>query len=106
MPTVYFIDADGNQFEAEADSGTNVMEAAVDNFIDGIVGECGGVLSCATCHCYVDEKWQAKLDPPSEQEEDMLDMAVEPKDNSRLSCQIELTDELDGLVVHLPKTQF
>lgn len=106
MPTVYFIDADGNQFEAEADSGTNVMEAAVDNFIDGIVGECGGVLSCATCHCYVDEKWLAKLDPPSEQEEDMLDMAVEPKDNSRLSCQIELTDELDGLVVHLPKTQF
>lgn len=106
MPTVYFIDADGNQFEAEAETGSNVMEAAVDNFIDGIVGECGGVLSCATCHCYVDEKWVNKLEPASEQEEDMIDMAVEPKDNSRLSCQIELTDELDGLVVHLPKAQF
>ena len=68
MPTVYFIDADGNQFEAEAEAGTNVMEVAVDNFIDGIVGECGGVLSCATCHCYVDEKWLDKLEPASEQE--------------------------------------
>lgn len=106
MPTVYFIDADGNQFEADADNGSSVMEAAVDNFIDGIVGECGGVLSCATCHCYVDEKWQNKLEPASEQEEDMLDMAIEPRENSRLSCQIELNDELDGLVVHLPKTQF
>lgn len=106
MPTVYFIDADGNQFEAEADAGSNVMEAAVDNFVDGIVGECGGVLSCATCHCYVDEKWLAKLPDASEQEEDMLDMAIEPKDNSRLSCQIELTEELDGIVVHMPKAQF
>lgn len=106
MPTVYFIDADGNQYEAEAEAGTNVMEVAVDNFIDGIVGECGGVLSCATCHCYVDEKWLDKLEPASEQEEDMLDMAIEPKDNSRLSCQIELTEALDGLVVHLPKSQF
>lgn len=106
MPTVYFVDADGNQFDATVDSGTNVMEAAVENFIDGIIGECGGVMSCATCHCYIPPEWQSKIPAPSEQEEDMIDMVLEPQDNSRLSCQIEITDELDGLVVHMPKTQF
>ena len=106
MPTVYFVDADGGQHEADGDVGTNVMEAATENFLDGIVGECGGVLSCATCHVYVDKAWLSKLPEASEQEEDMLDMAIDPEDNSRLSCQIEMTEELDGLVVHLPKRQF
>ena len=106
MPTVYFVDAEGGQHEAEVDVGTNVMEAATENFIDGIVGECGGVLSCATCHVYVDKAWLSKLPQASEQEEDMLDMAIDPEGNSRLSCQIEMTEELDGLVVHLPKRQF
>lgn len=106
MPRIIYIDANDNQFEAEVDVGSNVMEGAVDNMIDGILGECGGVMSCATCHCYVDENWLGKLPPMSEQEEDMLDMAIEPKDNSRLSCQIEVTEELDGLVVHMPKSQY
>lgn len=106
MPRIIYIDANDNQFEAEVDVGSNVMEGAVDNMIDGILGECGGVMSCATCHCYVDENWLGKLPPMSEQEEDMLDMAIEPKDNSRLSCQLEVTEELDGLVVHMPKSQY
>ena len=63
-------------------------------------------MSCATCHCYIPPEWQDKLPAPSEQEEDMIDMVMEPQENSRLSCQIEITDELDGLVVHMPKSQF
>ncbi len=106
MPQVIFIDPRGAQFEVDVEVGENVMQAAVDNMIDGILGECGGVLSCATCHCYVDPDWQDKLPPASEQEEDMLDMAVDPKENSRLSCQLEMTEELDGLVVRLPRSQF
>ncbi|RUO65596.1 ferredoxin, 2Fe-2S [Pseudidiomarina planktonica] len=106
MPRIIYIDASDNQFEADVEVGSNVMEGAVDNMIDGILGECGGVMSCATCHCYVDENWLGKLPPMSEQEEDMLDMAIEPKDNSRLSCQIEVTEELDGLVVRMPKSQY
>lgn len=106
MPQVIFIDHQGNQFEADVPVGTSVMEAAVDNMIDGILGECGGVMSCATCHCYVDKAWVAKLPAASEHEEDMLDMAIDPQDNSRLSCQIAMTDELDGLVVHLPERQY
>ncbi|KFZ31665.1 reductase [Pseudidiomarina salinarum] len=106
MPQVIFIDPRGAQFEVDVEVGENVMQAAVDNMIDGILGECGGVLSCATCHCYVDPDWQDKLPPASEQEEDMLDMVVDPKENSRLSCQLEMTEELDGLVVRLPRSQF
>lgn len=106
MPRIIYIDATGNEFEAEVEVGSNVMEGAVDHMIDGIIGECGGVLSCATCHCYVDEAWKDKLEPPSELEEDMLDMVLEPKKNSRLSCQIDVTEALDGLVVHLPKSQY
>ena len=106
MPQVIFIDPRGAQFEVDVEVGENVMQAAVDNMIDGILGECGGVLACATCHCYVDPDWQDKLPPASEQEEDMLDMAVDPKENSRLSCQLEMTEELDGLVVRLPRSQF
>lgn len=105
MPTVYFVDADGNQFEATVDAGTNVMEAAVENFIDGIIGECGGVMSCATCHCYIPPEWQSKIPAPSGRKRHDR-YGLEPQDNSRLSCQIEITDELDGLVVHMPKTQF
>ncbi|MEX1222033.1 MAG: 2Fe-2S iron-sulfur cluster-binding protein [Idiomarina sp.] len=106
MPRIIYIDASDNQFEADVEVGSNVMEGAVDNMIDGILGECGGVMSCATCHCYVDENWLGKLPPMSEQEEDMLDMAIEPKENSRLSCQIEVTEALDGLVVRMPKSQY
>ncbi len=106
MPRVIYIDHQGGEFEAEVAEGQNLMEGAVDHMIDGILGECGGVMSCATCHCYVDPAWNDKIPKPSEMEEDMLEMVIDLQDNSRLSCQIEMTPELDGIVVHLPKSQF
>ncbi|HET8817719.1 MAG TPA: 2Fe-2S iron-sulfur cluster-binding protein, partial [Pseudidiomarina sp.] len=84
MPKVIYIDAQDNQFEADVNVGQNLMDGAVDHMIDGILGECGGVMSCATCHCYVDPAWIDKIPEPSELEEDMLGMVIEPQDNSRL----------------------
>ncbi|WP_417655910.1 2Fe-2S iron-sulfur cluster-binding protein [Pseudidiomarina aestuarii] len=106
MPKVIYIDAQDNQFEADVKVGQNLMDGAVDHMIDGILGECGGVMSCATCHCYVDPAWADKIPEPSELEEDMLGMVIEPQDNSRLSCQIEMTEALDGIVVRLPRSQY
>lgn len=106
MPVVTYISANGAINEVEVTSGSTVMQGAVDNMIDGIVAECGGSCSCATCHCYVDEGWQEKVPAASEMEKDMLECVLEPRDNSRLSCQIKVTDELDGLVVKLPDSQF
>ena len=106
MPQVTYISANGAINEIEVADGTSVMQGAVDNMIDGIVAECGGSCSCATCHCYVDEAWEAKVPPASEMEKDMLACVLEPQPNSRLSCQITVTDELDGLVVRLPSSQF
>lgn len=106
MPRAIYIDAKGNQFEADIPVGRSLMEGAVDNMIDGILGECGGVMSCATCHCYVDAAWQNRIPAASEHETDMLEMVIEPRDNSRLSCQIEMTEALDGITVHLPARQY
>lgn len=106
MPVVKYVSHDGAINEVEAKSGTSVMQAAVDNMIDGIVGECGGSCSCATCHVYVDEAWVERIPPAGPMEKDMLECVLEPRENSRLSCQIKLTDELDGLVVHTPESQF
>lgn len=106
MAVVNYVRHDGASFEVNVPPGTSVMQGAVDNMIDGIVGECGGSCSCATCHCYVDEAWVGKLPKPSGMEKDMLECVLEPKANSRLSCQIVMTKELDGLVVHLPESQF
>lgn len=106
MPLIHFVTHDGNSKEVEAESGGSVMQAAVDNGVDAIVAECGGSCSCATCHCYVDEAWIGKLDQPSEIEQEMLECALEPQANSRLSCQIKVGDELDGIVIRLPKSQF
>lgn len=106
MAVVTFISHDGNSTEVEVSPGTSVMQAAVDNMIDGIVGECGGSCSCATCHCYVDESWSGRLPPASGMEKDMLECVLEPRANSRLSCQIVVTDALDGLVIRLPESQF
>jgi len=83
-----------------------VMQVAVNNSVPGIDAECGGACACATCHVYVREEWREKLGKPEEMEEDMLDFAFEVKENSRLSCQIKVTDEIDGLVVDLPDQQF
>ncbi len=106
MPTVIFIQPDGATETIDAAVGETVMHAAVTNGVPGILAECGGACSCATCHVYVDDAWVGRLDPISEDEEEMLECtASERGPNSRLSCQIELSPALDGLVVRTPPTQ-
>lgn len=106
MPSVKFISHDGIESEVHVPSGTTVMHAAVDNGISGILADCGGACSCATCHCYVDEAWVAKVSEADDVESQMLEFVMDPQPNSRLSCQIVVEDELDGLVVRLPEKQF
>jgi 2Fe-2S ferredoxin len=106
MPRIIFISHDGREQEVEAQPGTTVMQAAVDNFVDGIVAECGGACSCATCHCYVDGDWLHKLPEADPLELQMIDCALDPRPNSRLSCQLVVEDTLDGLVLRLPARQF
>ena len=106
MPTVTYVEANGQSHEIDIASGVSLMQGAVDNMIDGIVAECGGACACATCHCYVEESWVDKLEPASEMENDLLTCVTGPKDNSRLSCQVKMTDALNGLVIHLPESQF
>jgi len=105
MPRIIFIAHDGNERVVDATVGTTVMENAIKNGVPGIVAECGGACSCATCHVHVDEAWSAKVGKPSPMEEDMLDFAFDVRPTSRLSCQIKMTEELDGLVVHTPEKQ-
>ena len=105
MPLITYIQANGDAYEADVAVGQTVMAGAVDNMIDGILAECGGGCSCATCHCYVDEQWRAKAGQPSALESALLEAVLEPRDSSRLSCQIVVTESLDGLVVHLPESQ-
>ncbi len=105
MTKVTFIDVKGDARTVEAQVGATVMETALHNSIPGIEAECGGACACATCHVYVDEAWTDKVGEPSQMEEDMLDFAFEVRPNSRLSCQIKVTDELDGLVVTTPAKQ-
>lgn len=106
MPKVVFIEENGAQYEVDVPVGQSLMQAATENGIDGIVGECGGVCSCATCHVYVEPDWFQALPPADDLEESMLDVVRDPMENSRLSCQIKMTEALDGLVVHLPISQF
>jgi len=106
MPLVTYISHDGTTNEIEVPTGNSVMQGAVDNMLDGIIAECGGSCSCATCHCYVDEAWLDKVTTASEMEKDMLECVLEPQKNSRLSCQIDVTEELNGLVIRLPESQF
>ena len=106
MPLVTYIDHAGAVFAVQVEAGRSVMQGATENLIEGIVAECGGCCSCATCHCYVDEAWLGRLEPPSDVEKDMLECAIDLKPNSRLSCQITVTDALDGLSVRLPESQF
>lgn len=105
MPTLKFLLPDGTEQIVEAENGQTVMEAAVDNMVPGIIAECGGCCSCATCHVQVDEAWAGKLEPSDDMEDDMLEFAVEPCDTSRLSCQITVTEELDGFTVRVPEGQ-
>jgi 2Fe-2S ferredoxin len=105
MTKITFVQQDGERTETEAQNGATVMETAIMNGIPGIVAECGGACSCATCHVHVDEAWSEKVGPPSPMEEDMLDFAFDVKASSRLICQIKVKDALDGLVVHVPSRQ-
>lgn len=105
MPKITFIDFSGTARTVDAQVGATVMETAIHNNVPGIEAECGGSCACATCHVYVDEAWHEKTGVPSAMEEDMLDFAYDVRPNSRLSCQIRVTEELDGLVVHTPERQ-
>jgi ferredoxin, 2Fe-2S len=105
MPKLTIVAFDGTRFELDADKGSTVMENAVRNSVPGIEAECGGACACATCHVYVDEAWTDLVGPPAAMEEDMLDFAVDVRPNSRLSCQIKMKAELDGLVVSIPERQ-
>ena len=105
MPKIKYIDQKGNSKTIEVENGLSVMEGAIQKYIPGIDADCGGSMACATCHVYVEDKWFDKIPKAEDAEIDMIDMAFEPKKNSRLSCQIIVTDELDGLVVTTPSKQ-
>lgn len=106
MPTVTLISHDGQAVDIQARTGHSLMQEAVNHGVAGIVGECGGAAACATCHCYVDDAWVDKLPKPALNEREMLECVVSPEPNSRLSCQLKLSDALDGLVVRLPESQY
>ena len=105
MPKITYIENNGKSHTVEVDKGLTVMEGAVQNNIPGIDADCVGSMACATCHVYVKEEWYNKINEKSEGEDDMIDQAYDPNKFSRLSCQISVTDEIDGLVVDLPKKQ-
>ena len=105
MAKITFITHDGTEHAVDADNGVSVMNAAIDNLVPGIDADCGGECSCATCHVVVDDAWMAKVGQPGDREESMLDLNPERESTSRLSCQIPVTEELDGLVVKVPEFQ-
>ena len=105
MANITYIEFDGKEHVVEVKNGLSVMEGAIKNAIPGIEAECGGACACATCHVYVDEAWREKVGSPSPMEEDMLDFGFDVRPTSRLSCQIKVSDELDGLVVSTPERQ-
>lgn len=101
MPSVTFIQPDGETKTVVASAGYSLMQVAQDNMVEGISGDCGGCCSCATCHCYVDSKWVEKVGPPAELEQDILEGLSDYRANSRLVCQIALEEELDGIVLEV-----
>ena len=105
MAKITYIEFDGKTHTVEVKPGLSVMEGAIKNRVPGIDADCGGACACATCHVYVDEAWRDKTGSPSAMEESMLDFADNVEANSRLSCQIKVTDALDGLVVRMPQSQ-
>jgi ferredoxin, 2Fe-2S len=105
MVKITFVDSGGSARTVDAETGSTVMETAIKNTIPGIEAECGGACACSTCHVYVDDAWTAKTGEPSPMEEDMLDFAFDVRPTSRLSCQIKVQEEFDGLVVRTPERQ-
>ena len=105
MPKITYIEHNGKSHTIDVSKGLSVMEGAIQKNIPGIDADCGGSMACATCHVYVKKDWFNKLPDKTVGEDDMLDQAYEPNSNSRLSCQLSVSDELNGLVVHLPEKQ-
>ena len=105
MPKITYIEHSGKKHTIDVANGLSIMEGAVQNNIPGIDADCGGAMACATCHVYVKDDWFNKLPPKTEGEDDMIDQAFEPSPTSRLSCQIQISDDLEGLKVHLPEKQ-
>ena len=105
MPKIVFIEPGGVRREIDAPVGITLMEAARQHGIEGVVAQCGGACACATCHVYIDPAWLARLEPREDMEEGMLENAWEPRDNSRLSCQIHITADMDGMQVIVPQRQ-
>lgn len=105
MPKITFVAPDSTRFEIDADAGATLMETAVRNSVPGIEAECGGACACATCHVYIDEKFMETVGEPEIMEEDMLDLAYDTRETSRLSCQVQITDAMDGMIVTVPERQ-
>lgn len=105
MARITYITPEGDRNEVEVDDGYSVMEGAINNNIDGIVAECGGACACATCHSYIDEAWLDRLPPMDDMEDCMLDAAAERKPSSRLTCQIEVSEDIDGLILHVARNE-
>ncbi len=106
MVQITYVEHDGTEHVVDSQTGVSLMQAAIDNLVPGIDADCGGECSCATCHVMVKENWLEKVGPPGEMEESMLDLNPERQENSRLSCQVEVSEELDGLRVTMPEFQF
>ncbi|MBL4826869.1 MAG: 2Fe-2S iron-sulfur cluster binding domain-containing protein [Spongiibacteraceae bacterium] len=106
MPQVTYINKDGKEYIVDVDNGGNLMQAAVDNRVPGIMGDCGGDCACATCHVYVDPQWQEAAGSAGELEAELLDGLMDPEPTSRLGCQVVMSDELNGIIVRIPESQF
>ena len=105
MPKITYVEFDGTQYTVDVDAGLTVMEGALRNDVPGIDGDCGGACACATCHVYIASTWNTKIGARSTMEDSMLDFASDVNEDSRLSCQIRITPEMDGLEVHMPEEQ-
>ncbi len=106
MPVITFIENDTEKTEVDIAVGRSLMEGATQAGVDGIIAECGGACACATCHCYIGEEWMGKVGEAGAMEADMLTAAVDPRSSSRLSCQIKVTEDMEGMVVYVPESQF
>ena len=106
MAKIKFIEFDGTEHDVAGENGASVMRAAIDNLVPGIDADCGGECSCATCHVLIDSDWMGKVGKPTDQEESMLDLNPDREANSRLSCQITVSEELEGIIVRLPEFQY
>ncbi len=105
MPRITFIEHNGKEHQVQGEVGQSLMQVAVNNGVSGILADCGGNRACATCHVYVDKAWIGKIEPAEKGEQEMVECTLHTQENSRLSCQISVTPQLDGLVVRLPKAQ-